>query len=332
LTQSHKLNFLEILVRKKYDTKFEHNCDHRIASQKTNGHVKAVEDVSFVVNQGEIFGLLGPNGAGKTTTVECITGLRHPDGGTISVLGLDPQVDGDALHQVVGIQLQFSTFPDKLKVGEILDLYQSFYPHPANPEELAQALGLGEKLGSYYKTLSGGQKQRLSVALALIGQPKIAVLDEMTTGLDPQARLDAWELIERTRDRGTTVVLVTHYMEEAERLCDRVGLIDQGRIIALDTQYGLTEKVTGGKQVRFIPSKPFDDRLLKALPEVKTLERQGKHVRAVGSGQLVNAIILTLAQNGIEALDVQMEMATLEDAFVKLTGRHIHENKKDQST
>ena len=288
--------------------------------------------MSFEVNEGEIFGMLGPNGAGKTTTVECITGLRHPDGGTISVLGLDPQVDRDALHPVVGVQLQSSTFPDKLKVSEILDMYQSFYQNPANPEELAHALGFGEKLGSYYKTLSGGQKQRLSVALALIGQPKIAVLDEMTTGLDPQARLDTWELIEKTRDRGTTIILVTHYMEEAERLCDRVALIDHGRIIALDTPYGLAEKVTGGKQVRFVPSKPFDDQLLKALPEVKTVEHQGKHVKVVGSGQLVNAIILTLAQNGIEALDVQIGRATLEDAFVKLTGRHIHEDKKDQST
>jgi ABC-2 type transport system ATP-binding protein len=179
--------------------------------KKTYGNVNAVEDVSFVVNEGEIFGMLGPNGAGKTTTVECITGLRHPDGGIISVLGFDPQVDRDALHPVVGVQLQFSTFPDKLKVGEILDMYQSFYRNPANPEELANALGFSEKLGSYYKTLSGGQKQRVSVALALVGQPKIAVLDEMTTGLDPQARLDTWELIEKTRDRGTTVILVTHY-------------------------------------------------------------------------------------------------------------------------
>jgi ABC-2 type transport system ATP-binding protein len=297
--------------------------------KKTYGNVKAVDDVSFEVSEGEIFGLLGPNGAGKTTTVECITGLRHPDGGTISVLGLDPQVDRNALHPVVGVQLQFSTFPDKLKVGEILDLYQSFYQNPANAEDLAQALGLGEKLGSYYKTLSGGQKQRLSVALALIGQPKIAVLDEMTTGLDPQARLDAWELIERTRERGTTVVLVTHDMEEAERLCDRVALIDHGRIIALDTPYGLAEKVTGGKQVRFVPSKPFEDGLLKALPEVKTLEHQGKHIKVVGSGQLVNAVIQTLAQNGVEALDIQSEGATLEDAFVKLTGRHIREEGKD---
>jgi len=297
--------------------------------KKTYGHVKAVEDVSFMVKEGEIFGLLGPNGAGKTTAVECITGLRRPDEGAISVLGLDPLADREALHPVVGVQLQSSTFPDRLKVGEILDMYQSFYPNPANPEELARALGLGEKRSGFYKTLSGGQKQRLAVALALIGQPKVAVLDEMTTGLDPQGRLDTWELIERTRARGTTVILVTHYMEEAERLCDRVALIDHGRIIALDTPYGLAEKVTGGKQVRFVPSQPFEDGLLKALPEVKTLEHQGKHVKVVGSGQLVNAVIQTLAKNGVEALDMQTEGATLEDAFVKLTGRHIHEETKD---
>jgi ABC-2 type transport system ATP-binding protein len=219
--------------------------------------------------------LLGPNGAGKTTTVECITSLRRPDEGAISVLGLDPQVRREALHPVIGVQLQSSTFPDKLKVSEILDLYQSFYPNPANSEEPAEALGLREKLGSYYNTLSGGQKQRLAFALALIGQPKVAVLDEMSTGLDPQARLDVWELIERTRERGTTIMLVTHYMEEAERLCDRVALIDHGRIIALDTPHGLAEAVTGGKQVRFAPSKPFDDQLLKALPEVKTVKHQG---------------------------------------------------------
>jgi len=300
--------------------------------KKYYGDVKAVEDVSFEVKEDEIFGMLGPNGAGKTTTVECITGLRHPDGGVISVLGFDPQVDRDTLHSIVGVQLQFNTFPDKLKVREILDLYQSFYNNPADPQELARALSFGDKLGSYYQNLSGGQKQRLSVALALIGQPKIAVLDEMTTGLDPQGRLDTWELIEKNRDRGATIILVTHYMEEAERLCDRVALIDHGRIIALDTPEGLVEKVTGGKQVRFASSKPFDDRLLTALPEVKSVEHQGRRVRVVGSGQLINAVIQTLAQNGIEALDVQSEGATLEDAFVKLTGRHIHEEKTNQST
>ncbi|HUI87122.1 MAG TPA: ABC transporter ATP-binding protein [Anaerolineales bacterium] len=300
--------------------------------KKNYGKVQAVDDVSFDVQEGEIFGMLGPNGAGKTTTVECLTGLRRPDLGAIAVLGLDPQVDRAALHPLVGVQLQSSTFPDKLKVSEILDMYQSFYPNPANPEELAQALGFGEKLGSYYQTLSGGQKQRVSLALALIGQPKIAVLDEMTSGLDPQSRLDTWELIEKTRGRGTTIILVTHDMEEAERLCDRVALIDQGRIIALDTPYGLAERVSGGKQVRFVPSQPFEDRLLKALPEVKTIQRQGERIKVVGSGQLVNAIILTLAQNGIEALDIQSEGATLEDAFVQLTGRHIHEDQGTPST
>jgi ABC-2 type transport system ATP-binding protein len=153
----------------------------------------------------------------------------------------------------------------------------------------------------------------------------------MTTGLDPQARLDVWELIEKTRDRGTTIVLVTHYMEEAQRLCNRVALVDSGKIVALDTPYGLTEKVTGGKQVRFVPSKPFDDQMLNTLPEVKTLEHQGNYVKVVGSGQLVNAVILTLAKNAVEALDVQTQGATLEDAFVKLTGRHIHEDIKSQT-
>jgi ABC-2 type transport system ATP-binding protein len=296
--------------------------------KKTYGKVNAVDDVSFAVNEGEIFGILGPNGAGKTTTVECIAGLRRPDAGSIAVLGFNPQADREALHPVVGVQLQSSTFPDKLKVGEILDLYQSFYRKPANPRELAHGLGIGEKINSYYKTLSGGQKQRLSVALALIGRPKIAVLDEMTTGLDPQARLDAWELIEKIRESGTTIVLVTHFMEEAERLCDHVALIDRGRVIAFDSPQGLAEKVTGGKQVRFVPSKPFNDTLLTRLPEIKTLEHQGRHIRVVGSGQLVNTIILTLAKHSIEALDVQMEAATLEDAFVKLTGRHIHEDTR----
>ncbi|HUB92961.1 MAG TPA: ABC transporter ATP-binding protein [Verrucomicrobiae bacterium] len=299
--------------------------------KKVYGKARVVDDISFSVNEGEIFGILGPNGAGKTTTVECITGLRRPDAGTIAILGLNPQTDREALHAVVGVQLQSSTFPDKLKVGEILDLYRSFYHNPANPKELAHGLGLSEKLNSYYKTLSGGQKQRLSVALSLIGQPRVAVLDEMTTGLDPQARLDVWELLEKIRDRGTTIILVTHFMEEAQRLCDKVALIDKGRIMALDSPQGLIDEVTGGKQVRFTPSKPFEDTLLTKLPEVKTLEHQGRHIRIVGSGQLVNAIILTLAKHDIEAVDVQMEQATLEDAFVKLTGRHLHQVAEDQA-
>ncbi len=178
----------------------------------------------------------------------------------------------------------------------------------------------------YYKSLSGGQKQRLSLALALVGRPKIAILDEMTTGLDPQARRDTWELIEGVRDRGVTVVLVTHYMDEAERLCDRVALIDQGRVVAIDSPAALAEQAGGGKRVRFVPSGPFDDRLLTELPEVTSLERQGHHVLVNGAGDLVNALILTLATAGVTANDLEVVSATLEDAFVKLTGRHLHED------
>ena len=224
---------------------------------KTYGNVKAVDDISFSVNKDEIFGILGPNGAGKTTAVECMTGLRHPDSGAINLMKLDPSKDREEIHAIVGVQLQSGGLQNKLKVEEILDLYQSFYPSPANGIELAVGLGLKDKLNAYYKTLSGGQKQRLSVVLALIGKPKIAVLDEMTTGLDPQAKRDCWELIAKIRDQGTTIILVTHFMEEAERLCDRVALIDNGRIVAMDSPHKLAEQVAGGKRIRFTPSKPF---------------------------------------------------------------------------
>ena len=181
------------------------------------------------------------------------------------------------------------------------------------------------KLRDYYRSLSGGQRQRLSVALALIGRPKIAVLDEMTTGLDPQARRDTWELIEHIRDRGTTILLVTHFMEEAERLCDHVALIDHGRIVALDTPAGLTARARGGKTVRFLPSAPFDDRLLTVLPEVSRVERDGQHVVVTGTGELVNAVLFALHAAGLEARDVRLDASTLEDAFVALTGTRLHE-------
>src|SRR6516164_2456126 len=231
--------------------------------RKTYGAVAAVDDVSFSVAEGEIFGVLGPNGAGKTTTVECAIGLRTPDSGTVRLLGLDPQADRDEVHGIVGVQLQAGALPAKLRVGEILDEYRSFYRDPADVGELLEVLGLAAKRGDYYRSLSGGQRQRLSVALALIGRPEIAVLDEMTTGLDPRARRDTWELIEGVRDRGVTIVLVTHFMEEAERLCDRVALIDNGRVAALGTPASLAMQARGGKSVRFLPSAPFDERLLR---------------------------------------------------------------------
>ena len=293
--------------------------------RKTYGPLVAVDDVSFSVTEGEIFGILGPNGAGKTTTVECAVGLRSPDSGTIRLMGIDPQVDRARIHEITGVQLQSGAFPAKLKVGEILDMYQSFYRHPADVDELAGALGLADKRKSYYRSLSGGQQQRLSVVLALIGAPKIAVLDEMTTGLDPQARRDAWELIEHVRGRGTTVLLVTHFMEEAERLCDRVALIDSGRIVALDTPAGLAAKAMGAKTVRFLPSAAFDESLLARLPEVTAIEHDGHHIVVTGTGELATAVIVALHTAGVEAQDVRIDASTLEDAFVRLTGRHLHE-------
>jgi len=293
--------------------------------RKAYGAVVAVDDVSFSVAEGEIFGVLGPNGAGKTTTVECVLGLRSPDAGSIRVLGLDPGQDREDLHLIVGAQLQESALPAKLRVGEILDLYRSFYREPADIGEFIDTLGLAGKRKDYYRSLSGGQRQRLSIALALIGRPKIAVLDEMTAGLDPQARRDIWDLIEGMRDRGVTILLVTHFMEEAERLCDRVALIDAGRVVALDSPAGLAARASGGKTMRFVPSAPFDGRLLSELPEVRGVTRSGSHVVVTGTGELVNAVILTLATAGVTAHDVQLDPSTLEDAFVKLTGRHLDE-------
>ena len=299
--------------------------------RKTYPGTVAVDDVSFTVAEGEIFGILGPNGAGKTTTVECVIGLRTPDSGTIRVMAFDPHVDRAQVHAIVGAQLQTSALQPKLRVAEILDLYRSFYRDPADVGELLDALGLREKRSAFYKSLSGGQKQRLSLALALVGRPKIAILDEMTTGLDPQARRDTWELIEGVRDRGVTVVLVTHYMDEAERLCDRVALIDQGRVVAIDSPAALAEQAGGGKRVRFVTSQSFDDRLLTELPEVTSLERHGQHVLVNGTGDLVNTVILTLATVGVAASDLEVASATLEDAFVKLTGRHLQEDEEGAS-
>ena len=291
--------------------------------RKAYGETVAVDDVSFTVAQGEIFGLLGPNGAGKTTTVECAAGLRAADSGQVQILGLDPARDRERLRLQVGVQLQASTLPARLKAGELLDLYQSFYPDPADVSELAETLGLDGKLGDYYHALSGGQKQRLSIALALIGQPKVVVLDEMTTGLDPHARRDTWELIEQIRDRGVTILLVTHYMEEAERLCDQVALVDQGRIVAAGTPQQLAQQAAAGTQVTFVPSRPFNDQLLTGLPGVSTVRHRGRRVLVNGTGDLASAVISTLAAGGVTAHDLELTPASLEDAFINLTGRRI---------
>jgi ABC-2 type transport system ATP-binding protein len=294
--------------------------DHLV--KRYGGHV-AVDDVSFAVEEGEIFAILGPNGAGKTTTVESISWLRTPDSGTISVLGLDPRRDRDELREVLGAQLQESELPAKLRVGEALDLFAAFYRAPVDAGVLLDALGLAEKRNSEYRKLSGGQKQRLSVALALVGDPKVAVLDELTTGLDPQARLDTWQLIEDVRNRGVTVVLVTHLMEEAERLADRIAIIDRGRLIALDTPSGIVARVSDEQRLRFRTSAPLDDALLTALPEVRSVGHSGPVVIVSGTGNLLAAVTAALARNQIVPIDLRMEQARLDDAFVALTGRSL---------
>ncbi|GAA3656018.1 ABC transporter ATP-binding protein [Nonomuraea antimicrobica] len=290
---------------------------------KRYGDKVAVEDVSFTVQEGEVFGILGPNGAGKTTTVECVEGLRRQDRGEIKVLGLDPRHDRAELTRLLGVQLQAGLLPDRLQVAEALELYGSFYPRPADWRELMHGLGLADKAKTRYAKLSGGQKQRLSIALALVGSPRVAILDELTTGLDPQARRDTWELIEGVRARGVTIVLVTHFMEEAERLCDRLALIDAGRVVTVDTPAGLTERARVGQRIQFRPSRPLDDRLLTALPDVSAVTRRGELVIVDGSDNALNAVTTVLARNQIVAERLRVEQASLEDAFVQLTGKRL---------
>jgi ABC-2 type transport system ATP-binding protein len=286
---------------------------------KEYGPKVAVDDVSFTVEPGEIFGILGPNGAGKTTSVECITGLRKPDRGRISVLGLDPQQDHDELREQVGVQLQDSQLPEKIRVREALEMYASFYQHPANADELITRLGLDDRRDAPFDKLSGGQKQRLSVALALIGTPKVAVLDELTTGLDPSARREVWGLISDIRDTGVTVLLVTHFMEEAERLCDRLAVIDHGRVIATDTPSGLAGRAGGEQYIRFTASDPLEEAELSVLPEVHSVRREGDQFAVTGNEEALQAVMGVLIRRGVIARHLRLDQASLDDAFVALT-------------
>ena len=285
---------------------------------KRYGTLLAVNDVSFSIHEGEIFGIIGPNGAGKTTAVECISGLRAPDSGSISVYGLSPQKDRNKIRELVGVQLQESALPPRLKVGEAVRLFASFYSNPLDPDELLASLGIKQIDTSPFKSLSGGQKQRLSIALALVGNPRLAILDELTTGLDPEARRETWSLIERMRDRGVTVILVTHFMDEAENLCDRLALINHGRVRALDTPEALAAQA-GGSRVRFVPSQPVDEQTLRAIPGVQAIERKQRYVTVTGTGDLAPAVITALAAIGVQVSDLEARAGNLEDAFLKLT-------------
>jgi ABC-2 type transport system ATP-binding protein len=297
--------------------------------RKVYGTVIAVDEISFAVREGEIFGMVGPNGAGKTTTIECLEGMRKPDAGTVRVLGLDPQQDGKTLRLRTGMQLQQSNLPDRMKVWEALDLYASFYPQAADWNELIKQLGLEEKRNALFSKLSGGQKQRLFIALALLPDPQLVFLDELTTGLDPQARHAIWDLVREVRGRGKTVLLTTHFMEEAERLCDRVAILDHGRIVALDTPASLIRSLGVEERVVFSLDGTLPAGFEKALSGTVRLEVDGARVTVHGKNgrkiPLVSEVVSLLTAQGIPFRDLRTEQPTLEDVFLSLTGSTMRE-------
>ncbi|MFD1858952.1 ABC transporter ATP-binding protein [Aeromicrobium camelliae] len=296
--------------------------------RKTFGDVVAVDDISLSVEEGEILGVLGPNGAGKTTTVESIAGLVRPDTGTVRVAGLDPLTRRRELTRVLGVQLQEAALQDKITVAEALDLYAAFYERPADGRELAEGLGLGSKLDTRFAKLSGGQKQRLSIALALIGRPRVALLDELTTGLDPQSRRNVWELVERVRADGTTIVLVTHFMEEAERLCDRLALIAGGRVVAIDTPAGLISSTEAPTVMSFRPDGPVDLARLTAIDGVADAREQGAGIELRATDGAVIEVLDRLRADGVRFTQLRVVESSLDDAYVRLVGATREESEE----
>lgn len=298
-----------------------------VGVRKTYGRTVAVDDVSFEVMNGEIFGLIGPNGAGKTTTMECVEGLRKPDRGAISVLGLDPIRDIYRLQNRIGVQLQESQLQKRIKVREAAHLWSSLYGKPgAHGDRLLEQLGLAEKRDAWFMTLSGGQKQRLFIVLALINNPDLVFLDELTTGLDPQARRAIWDLIRGIRDRGTTVFLTTHLMEEAERLCDRVAIIEHGRIIDVDSPEALVRRHCPERTVVIVTPDPAGADRFGAIPHAESVTREGDRFTIRGRGDdFISAVIQCLSETGIRVRDFRTVHPTLEDVFLKLTGHSIRD-------
>jgi ABC-2 type transport system ATP-binding protein len=293
--------------------------------QKKYGKLVAVDGISFTVGRGEIFGIVGPNGAGKSTTVECLAGLREKDGGTVRVLGLDPLREGRKLRRCIGVQLQQAALPDDIKVWEALDLYASFYQDPADWEKLLEQWGLAEKRDTRFRNLSGGQKQRLFIALALVNRPELVFLDEITTGLDPQARRLTWELVREIRASGATVLLVTHSMEEAEKLCDRVAIIDGGHVVAIDSPEALVQEGEPEGSVLLTGIEGFDPCVLRELEGVSRTEWDGDKLVVHGGGALLPRVIVALDHHGITPSGVTVGRRTLEDVFVEKTGRRIRD-------
>ncbi len=297
--------------------------------RKVYGTTVAVDGVSFEVGKGEIFGMVGPNGAGKTTTIECIEGLRKADGGKIHVLGMDPQRDEKLLRKCTGLQLQQSNLPDRMRVWEALDLYSAFYDRSVDWRVLLSQLGLEEKRNTAFAKLSGGQKQRLFIALALLPDPQIVFLDELTTGLDPQARHAIWDLVRDVRSRGKTVFLTTHFMEEAERLCDRVAILDHGKIVALDTPTGLIRRLEVEERIAFTLDGVLPPDFAQALSGETRVEVDGQRVVVYGKNgrkdPLVGEIVHWLTRQGLTFRDLRTEQPNLEDVFLSLTGRAMRE-------
>jgi ABC-2 type transport system ATP-binding protein len=302
---------------------------HVAAIRKTYGATVAIDDVSFDVRPGEIFGLIGPNGAGKTTTLECVEGLRTPDRGAISVLGLDPSRDARRLQQRIGVQLQEAQLQKRIKVREAVAFWASLYRNAGDGvdgDRLIEQLGLSDKRNAWFMTLSGGQKQRLFIALALINDPELVFLDELTTGLDPQARRAIWDLVRGIRQRGKTVFLTTHLMEEAERLCDRVAIIDHGRIIDVGRPAELVQRHCPERTVTVVTEDATAPERFREIPQVQSVSAQGVHVTIRGRGDdLVTQVIQCLAEHRIRANDFRAELPTLEDVFLKLTGHVIRD-------
>jgi ABC-2 type transport system ATP-binding protein len=293
---------------------------------KTYGRTLAVDEVSFDVEQGEIFGLIGPNGAGKTTTMECVEGLRTPDRGAISVLSLNPIRDARTLQHRVGVQLQQAQLQKRIKVWEAVDLWAALYPRAMNGDALLERLGLTDKRNAWFMTLSGGQKQRLFIALALIHDPEVVLLDELTTGLDPQARRAIWEMVRGIRDRGKTVLLTTHLMEEAERLCDRVAIIEKGRVIDIGTPSGLVRKYCPEQAVVLVTEDPSARERFASIPGVDVVDAEDTRYTIRGRGEeFISHLIQCLSEHRIKVREFRTELPNLEDVFLKLTGHSIRD-------
>lgn len=286
--------------------------------RKTYGEVVAVDHIDLDVGEGEILGILGPNGAGKTTTVECIAGLTRPSAGSVRVSGVDPFTDRATATRVIGVQLQQAGLQAKITVREALELFASFYENPADGVTMAKRLGLGEKLDARYGRLSGGQQQRLAIALALVGRPRVALLDELTTGLDPASRRNVWELVEEARDSGTTIILVSHFMQEAQRLCDRLALIDQGRVVALDTPAGLVASTSAPTVMSFTPDAAVDLVQLRALPGVAEVRERDERLELLADDAAVLSVLDLLARQDVRPGRLRVTESSLDEAYLSL--------------